>query len=103
MFSTQRLLFTAFLAFSTLTTLVSGGEGGGRRRFGSNTDEPFQCFKCEEDTEKPRAGPCSEIQTCSGRRPVCAKLEFSAFFHGVMGTKTLKFCYDLVRAGGGRE
>jgi len=59
--------------------------------------EDFQCYKCEEDTEKPLPGKCSEIQTCSGGRPICAKLQFSAFFHGVMGTKTLKFCYDLSR------
>ena len=52
--------------------------------------------RCEEDTEKPKPRQCTEIQTCSGGRPVCAKLQFSAFFHGVQGTKTLKFCYDLV-------
>ena len=59
--------------------------------------EKFQCFKCEEDSEKPSKSVCTEVQTCFGRRPICAKLEFGAFFHGVMGTRTLKFCYDLVR------
>lgn len=57
--------------------------------------EKFQCFKCEEDSEKPSKSVCTEVQTCFGRRPICAKLEFGAFFHGVMGTRTLKFCYDL--------
>jgi len=59
--------------------------------------EDFQCYKCEEDSEKPLPRQCTELQTCSGGRPICAKLQFSAFFHGVMGTRTLKFCYDLSR------
>lgn len=65
--------------------------------FARSSSEEFQCFKCEEDSEKPKARQCTDVQTCSGGRPVCAKLQFSAFFHGVMGTRTLKFCYDLGR------
>ena len=83
-----RLLF-ALSWFAVIFAVVEG-----RRRLGNDA---FQCFKCEEDSEKPKPNACTEIQTCSRlRRPVCAKLDFSAFFHGVMGTRTLKFCYDLV-------
>ena len=89
--STNGLLF----ALSSIAVIIAVVEG--RRRLGNDV---FQCFKCEEDSEKPNPNPCTEIQTCSGlRRPVCAKLEFAAFFHGVMGTRTLKFCYDLVSCG----
>jgi len=80
-------LITFSLVYSTLVAVA----------LGRSASEDFQCFKCEEDTEKPRTLSCNEIQTCSGGRPVCAKLEFSAFFHGVQGTRTLKFCYDLSR------
>jgi len=70
---------------------------------GRSTEEDFKCYRCELNSESPTPQRCSptDLVTCTGSRPVCGKIDFSAFFHGVMGTRTLKFCYDMNRQQSG--